>query len=159
VSDGGVGADDFRAAMSLWTSGVSIFTAPGPVGLTVSSFSSLSLEPPLVLGCIARSTSAHDGLVTADLFAVHLLGADQRALSTRFAGPQEERFADLDYETGPDGVPLLPLGLARLVCRRESTASGGDHTILVGRVIGVETADGDPLVYFSRAYRRIADSD
>jgi len=152
-----VAAGDFRAAMSRWASGVSIFTAPGPVGLTVSSFSSLSLDPPLVLGCIARSTGAHDALVSADVFVVHLLETGQRDLSTRFAGPLDERFAGLDYEEGPAGVPLLPLGLARIVCRRESTTPGGDHTILVGRVIGVETAPGEPLVYFSRGYRRIDD--
>lgn len=152
-----VAAGDFRAAMSCWASGVSIFTAPGPVGLTVSSFSSLSLDPPLVLGCIARSAGAHDALVGSDVFAVHLLGARQQDLSARFAGPADARFADLDYDTGPEGVPLLPLGLARIVCRRESAGPGGDHTILVGRVIGVETAPGMPLVYFSRAYRRIDD--
>lgn len=153
-----VTAGDFRAALSCWASGVSIFTAPGPVGLTVSSFSSLSLDPPLILGCIARSTGAHDPLVAAETFAVHLLASDQSELSARFAGPMDQRFVDLDYANGPDGVPLLEGALARLICRRESVTPGGDHTILVGRVIDVESSEGDPLVYFSRAYRRIHDA-
>jgi flavin reductase (DIM6/NTAB) family NADH-FMN oxidoreductase RutF len=93
--------------------------------------------------------------VAAETFAVHLLASDQSELSGRFAGPMDQRFVDLDYETGRDGVPLLRGALARLVCRRESIAPGGDHTILVGRVVEVESTEGDPLVYFSRAYRRI----
>jgi len=155
-----VAADRFRAAMSRWASGVTIFTAAGadgPVGLTVSSFSSLSLDPPLVLGCIARSTGAHDGLVGADRFAVHLLGGGQQDLSNRFAGAMEQRFAGLSYEEGPGGVPLLPLGVARILCSKESTSPGGDHTILIGRVTAAATADGGPLLYFSRAYRRLGD--
>jgi flavin reductase (DIM6/NTAB) family NADH-FMN oxidoreductase RutF len=155
VSVEAVASGDFRAALSCWASGVSIFTAPGPVGLTVSSFSSLSLEPPLILGCIAKSTGAHDALVAAPTFAVHLLASDQRDLSKRFAGPIEERFADLDYAAGSDNVPLLSGALARLVCRQESVTEGGDHTILVGRVVEVESSQGEPLVYYSRDYRRI----
>jgi flavin reductase (DIM6/NTAB) family NADH-FMN oxidoreductase RutF len=154
-----VTSDDFKAALSRWASGVSVFTAPGPVGLTVSSFSSLSLDPPLILGCIARSTGAHDGLVAADAFAVHLLAADQRDLSGHFAGPMDQRFVDLDYDLGDDGLPLLRGALARLVCRRESATLAGDHTILVGRVVEVQSQNGNPLIYFSRAYCRIAGDD
>lgn len=156
----GVDGDAFRAAMSRWASGVSVFTAAGPagpVGLTVSSFSSVSLDPPLVLGCIARSTSAHDDLVAADGFAVHVLGHGQKDLSNRFAGRPDERFADLEWEAGAFEAPLLPMGLVRMVCARESVTEAGDHTILVGRVVRAEVEDGDPLVYFHRAYRGIVD--
>lgn len=156
----GVAGDAFRAAMSRWTSGVSVFTAAGadgPVGLTVSSFSSVSLDPPLVLGCIARSTSAHDALVGADGFAVHVLDGAQRDVSNRFAGPPDQRFADLSWTAGPFDAPLLPMGLVRLVCVRETVTEAGDHTILVGRVVHAEVEDGDPLVYFHRAYRAVVD--
>ncbi|MEW6582540.1 MAG: flavin reductase family protein, partial [Actinomycetota bacterium] len=155
-----VAGDEFRAAMSRWASGVSVFTAggpDGPVGVTVSSFSSVSLDPPLILGCIARSTSAHDTLVGAGGFAVHVLGGDQMDLSQRFAGPADLRFDGLDWESGPFSAPLLPLGLVRMVCARESVTEAGDHTILLGRVVRVEVDDGDPLVYFHRAYRGVVD--
>ena len=156
----GVAGDEFRAAMSRWATGVSVFTASaadGPVGLTVSSLAAVSLEPPLVLGCISRHTSAHDALVGAEGFAVHVLGHGQKDVSARFAGPPEVRFDGIGWEAGPFGAPLLPIGLARLVCAHEVTTEAGDHTILVGRVVRVEVEDGDPLVYFHRAYRGVVD--
>jgi flavin reductase (DIM6/NTAB) family NADH-FMN oxidoreductase RutF len=158
----GVSAEEFRRALSRWASGVSVFTAAGPrgpVGLTVSSFASLSLEPPLVLGCIARSSSSHGALVDAPGFAVHLLGDDQEHLSDRFARSSSDKFDGLAYGVGPYGAPLLPLGLARLVCAREAVCEGGDHTILIGRVVAAETTpEGWPLVYYARAYRRLSDA-
>ena len=150
----------FRDAMSRWASGVTVVTAAGrdgPAGMTASAFSSLSLEPPLVLVCVAHSSTQHDDLIAAPGFAVHLLDVDQRHLSDRFAQKGGDKFAGIPHEIGPFGAPLLDLGLARLVCERENAPVAGDHTILIGRVLHAELSDGDPLVHYSRAYRRIVD--
>ena len=157
-----VSPDDFRAAMSRWASGVSVVTAEGPagpVGMTCSSFSSVSLAPPLVLVCIARDAGSHDPLVGAPAFAVHLLEEGQREVSERFARPSADRFHDLEVERGPLGAPLLHVGLARLACVRHDTADGGDHTILVGRVVQVDVRHGEPLLYYRGGYRGLSATD
>ncbi|HRC07083.1 MAG TPA: flavin reductase family protein [Miltoncostaeales bacterium] len=153
-----VSPDDFKATLARWASGVTVVTAAGPVGMTVSAFSSLSLEPPLVT--VALSTDAHSSapILAAEGFAVHILGDDQRALSTRFASPVD-RFADLTWHDGPFGTPLLPACLARLVCAHHAVADGGDHQILIGRVVQVDVGEGEPVLYYRGAYRELASSD
>lgn len=151
----------FRDTLARWASGVTVVTARadgGPVGMTAASFSSLSLDPPLVLVCIARSAQAHAGLVGARGFAIHVLGASQAEMSARFAKPGPDKFAGHPDERGPFDVPLLPFGVARLVCERHGTLDGGDHTILVGRVVSTELAGTDPLLYCNRAYGRLSPS-
>lgn len=146
----------FRDTLALWASGVTVLTARdahGPVGMTAASFSSLSLTPPLVLVCIDRGARSHDGLVGAEGFLVHVLARSQEDLSARFARPGPEKFADLGLPDGPFGAPVLPLGTARLVCAHHDALEGGDHTILVGRVLDVETTGAEPLVYWNRSYR------
>ena len=128
----------------------------GPVGMTASSFSSLSLDPPLVLLCVAHHSSSHDGLVNADGFAVHILGRSQEDLSVLFARPGRTKFELFPDERGPFDAPLLPFGVARLCCAHEAAHPGGDHTILVGRVIRTELADEEPLLYGDRDYRGLA---
>lgn len=153
-----VSTDDFRAALARWASGVTIVTAAGPVGMTVSAFCSLSLDPPLVLVSLAHAATMHDPVLAAEGFAVHILDDDQPALSTRFATPVD-RFDGLAYDTGPFGAPLLRGGVARLVCQKHATADGGDHTILIGRVVQVDVRAGDPLLYYRGAYRGLAALD
>jgi flavin reductase ActVB len=153
-----VNEQDFRDTLARWASGVTIVTSrvgDDPVGMTAASFSSLSLDPPLVLVCIARSAHSHDGLVEAPGFAVHMLGAGQDEMSALFARPGADKFGAFPHETGPFGAPLLPFGVARLVCERHSLLDGGDHTILVGRVVQTSLAGDDPLVYCNRAYWRL----
>lgn len=148
----------FRDTLARWASGVTVVTARHdgePVGMTAASFSSLSLEPPLVLVCVARSARSHDGLVDAPGFAVHLLGSEQEEMSSLFAKPGAAKFGDYPDERGPFDAPLLPYGVARLVCERHSALDGGDHTILVGRVVRSELAGTDPLLYCNRAYARL----
>jgi flavin reductase (DIM6/NTAB) family NADH-FMN oxidoreductase RutF len=149
---------EFRDALARWASGVTVLTALAgdePVGMTVASFSSLSLEPPLVLACIAHSATSHDGLVEAPGFAVHLLGSEQEGMSAAFAQPGPEKFDLHPGEPGPFGAPLLPFGVARLVCAHHDALAVGDHTILVGRVVSTELAGSDPLLYCNRAYDRL----
>jgi flavin reductase (DIM6/NTAB) family NADH-FMN oxidoreductase RutF len=154
-----VDQQDFRDALSRWASGVTIVTArrgEEPIGMTAASFSSLSLDPPLVLVCVARSAYSHDPLASAEGFAVHILGSGQDEMSSRFAKAGAEKFVDFPDERGPFDVPLLPFGVARLVCARHSALDGGDHTILVGRVVATELAGTDPLLYCNRGYHRLA---
>jgi flavin reductase (DIM6/NTAB) family NADH-FMN oxidoreductase RutF len=150
----------FRDAMSRWASGVTVVTAAGPdglAGMTASAFSSLSLDPPLILVCVAHSSTQHDALVGAPGFAVHFLGHHQHDLSNRFAQTGGDKFAGLDHRPGPFGAPLLDDVHVRLVCAREETPVAGDHTILIGRVIEAEVSDGEPLLHWNRGYRRLVD--
>jgi len=154
-----VPAQEFRDALARWASGVTVVTARDgdePVGMTAASFSSLSLDPPLVLVCVARSAQSHDALAAAQGFAVHVLGSGQAEMSARFAKPGPDKFAAYPDERGPYGVPLLPFGVVRLVCAHHGTFDGGDHTILVGRVVGTDLAGTDPLLYCNRAYGRLS---
>lgn len=153
-----VSPDDFKAAMSRWASGVTIVTAAGPVGMTVSAFSSLSLDPPLILVSLAHAATMHDPVVAADGFAVHILEDDQHELSHRFATPVD-RFDGLSYDSGPYDAPLLHGGVARLACQKHAVADGGDHTILIGRVVQVDVRAGQPLLYYRGSYRGLAPID
>ncbi len=157
-----VDASAFKGALAQWASGVTIVTAAttdGPVGITASSFSSLSLDPPLVLICIDLRAGSHEPLTKADGFAVHILDDSQEQLSNHFARGAVDKFDGTDWRTGRFSVPLLPLGLARIVCQRETLIEAGDHTILIGRVMEVETAQGRPLLYWTGGYRRLAPTD
>lgn len=150
---------DFRDTLARWASGVTVVTSrfeDRPVGMTAASFSSLSLDPPLVLICVAHSALSHDGLVGAPGFAVHVLGAEQQEMSSLFARPGVDKFGAFPDERGAFEAPLLPFGVARMVCERHSVLDGGDHTILVGRVVSTELAGTNPLLYCNRAYGRLA---
>jgi flavin reductase (DIM6/NTAB) family NADH-FMN oxidoreductase RutF len=151
---------DFRDALARWASGVTVVTARDPegvpAGMTAASFASVSLDPPLVLVCIARTAQAHDPLVGAPGFAVHLLGAGQVEMSRRFAEPGLEKFDGMAGEPSPFGAPLLPFDVARLVCAHHAALDGGDHTILLGRVVATELAGSDPLLYCNRDYWRLS---
>jgi flavin reductase ActVB len=152
-----VSAQRFRDALARWPSGVTVVTARDgetPVGMTAASFSSLSLYPPLILVCIDKTANAHDGLVGADGFAIHILGRDQEHLSVLFAQPGAAKFRGFPDERGIHDAPLIPFGPARLSCVHDAALEGGDHTILVGRVVGVELGpEGtEPLIYSERTY-------
>jgi flavin reductase (DIM6/NTAB) family NADH-FMN oxidoreductase RutF len=151
----------FRDTMARWPSGVTVVTAldgDEPVGMTAASFSSLSLDPPLVLVCVSRAANSHDGLIRAPGFAVHILGSEQADLSAAFAEPGPLKFDEHPHEPGPFGAPLLPFGVALLVCAHHAAYDGGDHTILLGRAVETELAGTDPLLYCNRGYWRLSGS-
>ncbi len=139
---------EFRNALGQFATGVTIVTtldtAGAPIGVTANSFSSVSLEPPLVLWSLARQSYSLPAFEAAGHFAIHVLGADQRALSDRFARAGNDKFADLDIRAGLGGVPLLRHCAAVFECSVEHRYAGGDHVILVGRVQRFETASADP---------------
>lgn len=149
----------FRKALGCFASGVAVMTtadaAGRPVGVTVSAFSSLSLNPPLILFCLDRRTSGIEAFRTGS-FAVNILREDQRELSIRFASRRDDKFAGLECRSGATGAPLLPNCLAVLECTTERVADGGDHEIFIGRVEHMEyQTGGQPLLYFRGAYARI----
>lgn len=155
-----VSADEFRRALGCFPSGVTVVTAQGgngrPAGVTVSAFSSLSLDPPLVLFCLDKNTAALAAFVEGDGFAVNILADDQAALSRAFASPEADRFAGVRHTTGEGGCPILAGVAAWLECRRVAVHDGGDHYILVGRVERAEAAPGkSPLVYAQGRYRAL----
>jgi flavin reductase (DIM6/NTAB) family NADH-FMN oxidoreductase RutF len=155
--------DALRDALRFWTTGVSIVSArheSGVHGMTVNSFTSVSLEPPLVMVSLEKITRTHGYVQAAGAFAVTILSAEQRALSDRFAGRETEhddRFEGIEFFTLETGSPILNGGLAFFDCRVKSAHSAGTHTLFIGEVLAAGSANQAPLVYFNRDYRRLAD--
>ena len=155
-------SESFRAALSKWAAGVTIVAtvddSGAAWGFTASSFSSLSLDPPLVLVCLDGAADCHPAFTSGSAFAVSILNADHGALALRFASKGEEKVAGDDLRTSAGGLPYVPDALAVLECDLEDQHPGGDHTILVGRVRACQTGpDAAPMVYYDRGFRRIAD--
>lgn len=148
----------FRQAMGHFASGVTVVTTKyeGVLsGMTVSSFASVSLSPPLVLVCIDRKVSTHDAIIAAGCFAVNILEEHQEHLSRRFATPTNDKFAGVAWQVGQLGVPLLEGVLAEIECRLHDTLPGGDHTIFVGEVMHASVHEGAPLLYYRRGYHEL----
>ena len=138
-----------RRALGRFVTGVTVVTVPtseGAVGITANSFTSVSLDPPLVLWCPARSSRRFGHFADAPHFAIHVLGAEQFALARRFASG-EGHFAPDPAAVSPEGVPVLPDPLARFDCALHAEHDGGDHVIAVGRVLRVTLRDGAPLAF------------
>ncbi len=141
-----------RDVLGTFATGVTVVTARNdagvPVGITVNSFTSVSLEPPLVLWCLGRGSSVQDAFTTGSHFAVNVLNGSQEALAKRFANKQLDQFADLeDIEQGIGGVPLLPDCIGQLQCVQRHALDGGDHLILVGEVLAIAEHPGAPLLF------------
>lgn len=154
-----VDSSQFRSILGRFASGVTIVTARDGGGLdhgmTVSSFCSLSLEPPLVLACIEQSTEMRRVLESAEQFAVNVLSEDQEPLSRRFAELLLGRFDGIGFHRGVTGAPLLEDVLATLECEIRDRFRGGDHDIYVGEVIAGEVLGGRPLIYYRGGYTRL----
>ncbi len=155
--------DDFKAALGSWASGVSVVTTNSGgklYGLTVSSFSSLSLDPPLILVCLKNENKLPSMIADAEGFAVSILSREQEAASNYFARanrPATTDFTEVEGRWTPSGQPVIAGALATIVCELQDRLPQGDHTIVVGRVIQAETFDGDPLLYYRRNYRGVTE--
>jgi flavin reductase (DIM6/NTAB) family NADH-FMN oxidoreductase RutF len=147
-----------KQAMRVYPQGVTVLTAQspdGPKGLTVSSFSSVSLNPPLVLFCIAKTSALHDFFRSSKHFAVNFLADDQKSVSDRFAGrtTAHDRFEGVKFAKGQTGSPIISGVRAVIECKSWQAYDAGDHSIIVGEVVAASALGSKrPLVYFSQQY-------
>lgn len=158
-----VGGQDLRQVMRRWLTGVTVVTSGNSEarhGITVNSFTSLSLDPPLCIVCVDKRARAHEAIPAAGYFAVNLLAAGQQEHSLRFAGRRPEvadPFEGLAVGQAPSGAPVFTDALGYLDCTLEGQLPGGDHTIFVGRVEhAVAFEDRSPLVWYGGQYRELA---
>ncbi|MGE0626976.1 MAG: flavin reductase family protein [Hyphomicrobiaceae bacterium] len=152
-------SSDFRAALGLFPTGVAIVSARAPdgqlIGMTVSSFNSVSLNPPLVLFSVARTAASHAVWQAVEKFGISVLARSQDDLSSRFARSKGEKWALVRPVFGEFDVPLIPGALANFECERHAIYDGGDHEIFVGRVLSIKWVAADtaePLVFFGGRY-------
>jgi flavin reductase (DIM6/NTAB) family NADH-FMN oxidoreductase RutF len=150
----------FRRAMGRLASGVTVLAAReadgGYIGMTASAFTSLSLDPPMVLACVGHAAVAHPALAAGESFSVSILAGDQEEVSRRFATRDFQRFDEPVAQRTPSGLPRVTGALAWLEVRRAAVYDVGDHAIVTGVVEWALARDGDPLVYYLGGYRRIA---
>lgn len=149
-----------RDALGCFATGVTVvtcFDSEGkPVGLTANSFTSVSLDPPLLLVCVHKDAASAAALIGSDHFAVNVLQTGQQPASIRFSTRQEERFGANDWSRGEFGAPVLRESLGVFECQSYAVHEGGDHHILVGRVVKASfDRHLDPLLYFRGRYRRL----
>jgi 3-hydroxy-9,10-secoandrosta-1,3,5(10)-triene-9,17-dione monooxygenase reductase component len=154
---------EFRAALGSFATGVTVITARAadgtPVGLTANSFNSVSLDPPMVLWSLAKKSLSLPVFSASEHWAVHVLSAEQEALSNRFARAGTDKFAALDLETNEQGVPLLKGCAARFECRTSFQYEGGDHIIFVGEVMAFDRSELAPLVFHAGRYALATQKD
>ncbi len=152
----------FRDALGQFATGVTLITTvdaeQNPVGMTANSFSSLSLEPPLVLWSIAKSSSNYPVFAEANHFAIHILEKSQTEIAQQFARKDIDRFEGIEIEKGIRDTPVLTRFLSRFECATECRYDGGDHLILVGRVQKLDTQAGAPLIFFGGKFAQLNDS-
>jgi len=149
-----------RDALGCFATGVTVVTclnAQGdPAGLTVNSFTAVSLDPPLLLVCLAKKAASAAALTEASHFAVNVLQTGQQPASIRFSTRDEDRFGATPWSCGEAGAPILKDSLGVFECERYAVHDGGDHHILIGRVVKASFDGGlDPLLYFRGRYRRL----
>jgi flavin reductase (DIM6/NTAB) family NADH-FMN oxidoreductase RutF len=154
-----ISPDDFRHVLSHFATGVTIVTTcdaeQRPTGLTASAFSSVSLDPPLVLICVDHKSQSFPHLRERGRFAINILHHEHETLSRRFASSRLDKFDGVAFRMGELGVPLIEQALASLECRTVSAHVEGDHTIFVGRVESVHVGEGEPLLYYRGRYHRL----
>ncbi|MEP4197893.1 MAG: flavin reductase family protein [Aliishimia sp.] len=142
---------ELRDVLGCFATGVAVVTSVGdegkPVGMTINSFSSVSLDPPLVLWSIGLKTPSRRAYATHSSFAINIMCAESKELSLHFARPSEDKFAGIDWREGHDGVPILDGALATLECTVQDRIVSGDHEIYIGRVVRLGQKDGDPLLF------------
>jgi flavin reductase (DIM6/NTAB) family NADH-FMN oxidoreductase RutF len=151
-----IDAAQFRQLLGRFTTGVTVLTTRDTdgraVGMTANSIASVSLRPPLLAASIGHEATLHTALLAADEFVVNILAESQEAISRRFAGAHADRFEGIGYTLSERGLVLLDGAHAHIECRRHALVEAGDHTILIGRVVGGATGDGRPLLYYRGGY-------
>jgi flavin reductase (DIM6/NTAB) family NADH-FMN oxidoreductase RutF len=158
-----ISVDDFKNALRLWASGVAVVTTNsekfGVQGMTVTAFTSVSVDPPQVLVCINDSADTGVGIHESKFFAVNILKSDQEHLSNHFAGgsSQQQRFENTDWKAGMTGAPILNDSLMSLDCKVTEKVRAGTHWIIIGEVQDTECRPGEPLLYYRGAYRQLAE--
>jgi 3-hydroxy-9,10-secoandrosta-1,3,5(10)-triene-9,17-dione monooxygenase reductase component len=156
-SEVGVTPAEFRRACGRFATGVtiaSVLDGQGmPRGLTVSSFTSVSLDPPLILICLGHRVSAIDAFRASAHFGINVLAGNQRDLAERFARTGQDRFDGLKWQRGKTGVPVLAGVLAAIECAVRQRFTAGDHDVFVGEMVGARLARGAPLIHFASHYR------
>jgi flavin reductase (DIM6/NTAB) family NADH-FMN oxidoreductase RutF len=154
-----VNADDFKHACGRFSTGIAIAgvmdAAGAPHGLTISSFSSVSLSPPLVSICLGHAVTSVGLFRDAKFFGLSVLDVGQREVSQRFARKNEDRFEGLQWHCGAHGVPLVANALAELECAAYKVVTAGDHDILIGEVVAARYRAGAPLIHFASRYREL----
>ncbi len=151
----------FRRALSQFATGVAVITARGPgdeaVGLTMSSFNSVSLDPPLILFSVDRRAKSLPAMLAAEGYAVNILSLAQEDLANGFARPLSDKWADVDHSPGLAEAPLLHGALAHFECAPYAHHDGGDHIVFIGRVLRFTAQDrGEPLVFFRGRYHGVS---
>jgi flavin reductase (DIM6/NTAB) family NADH-FMN oxidoreductase RutF len=158
--------EQFKEAMRYFATGITVITTMtkdlDPYGITINSFSSVSLEPPLVSFSLIKTARIFEAIHTHPHFAIHVLEENQQNLSIHFAKPGGgSNWESLDYEISkPWNIPLLKGCLTQIICERYQTYEGGDHEIILGRVVDIhktETLDAAPLVYYKRHYHKVGE--
>ncbi len=150
----------FRDALGRFATGIVVVTGVmpdgNPTGITVNSFSSLSLDPPLVLFCIGKQTEKLKAFSEGNNFVVNVLAADQMDVSNIFAKSQGDSFSQVEHKVNLHGCALINGALAQMECKKHQIHDNGDHYIVVGEVVSLSTAnDGDPLLFFKGGYRLV----
>ncbi len=154
-----IDTQEFRRVLGHFAAGVTVVTTTGeggtPYGLTATAFTSVSLEPPLVLVCVDKRSESYAHFHPSGIFAVNFLAVDHEPLSQRFATSGGDKFVDLSWRRGAIGAPLLVEALGYLECRTVNVVDAGDHTVFIGQVEAGDACDAEPLLYFRGAYRKI----
>ncbi|UZE26205.1 flavin reductase [Pseudomonas sp. B21-056] len=159
MSDSPFDTRAFRRALGNFATGVTVVTAAAEdgrkVGVTANSFNSVSLDPPLILWSIDKRSSSHSVFEDASHFAVNVLAADQIDLSNNFARPKEDRFAEIEFDNGAGGAPVFADCAARFHCEKFQQVDGGDHWIMIGKVVAFDDFGRSPLLYHQGAYSMV----
>lgn len=157
-----VNTDDFKQALQHWASGVTVVTCQsithGRLGMTATSFTSVSMDPPRILVCVNDAALTAAGIAESQHFAVNILSTEQESLSNLFAGgaSHEDRFANVPWHSGIDESPILDNSIAVLECKLVDKVRVGTHWIMIGEVNKAICLAGNPLLYFKAAYSQLA---
>jgi len=148
-----------RNVFGHFATGVTVITTQdksgAPSGLTANAFTSLSLDPPLVLICVDKKAQCYSCFEESKLFAVNFLGEEQEKIARRFATKGAEKFSGITWHRGNNGLPLLDGAIGYIECKIVQGHDGGDHTIYVGEVLGASASGERPLLFFKGRYRRL----